>query len=199
MDIVRFAAGCFLILLGIYLGSFGIGGPYEYLIPPYWGFFLLIPGIFLLWWSFQIAPAPSPDGKPVPTAKNVSVESSLPKQKQIEPIASPDRAGGVWDPKRGFLETTVRDVKQDSTLRKSYFDPNGTWVNTLRFRAELIDKDGNIKQYVQVEIECRRDQWVGSLSDGDKVRIERGRLGRDGILHSQRGRNLTTNSIFGKK
>ena len=107
-----------------------------------------------------------------------------------------DSRGGVFDSRRGVLEATARNVYRDEKLIRTLWSEKVQRVE--RFRAELTDSQGNITQYIPVEIECEQAKWVGQITEGDKVRLQ-GKYGRDGILHAQRAINLSTNSIVGKK
>jgi hypothetical protein len=116
--------------------------------------------------------------------------SSRRQRGQLLPGAGHDLPGG-------FLEATARNVKPPDTraFGKGF---NAKMHRVQRFRAELTDSQGNITQYVTVEVECEEEKWVGEIADGDKVRVQ-GKVGEDGILHAERALNLTTNSIVGKK
>ncbi len=116
--------------------------------------------------------------------------SSRRQQGQLLPGAGHDLPGG-------FLEATARNVKPPDTraFGKGF---NAKMHRVQRFRAELTDSQGNITQYVTVEVECEEEKWVGEIADGDKVRVQ-GKVEKDGILHADRDLNLTTNSIVGKK
>jgi hypothetical protein len=105
----------------------------------------------------------------------------------------------AFDPRTGILEATARNV---SPYPDSKMSGGAFWKakmnRVVRFRAELTDTQGNITQYVPVEIECDENKWIGQISEGDKVRVQ-GNYGTDGILHAERAIDLTTKSVVGKK
>jgi hypothetical protein len=119
------------------------------------------------------------------------------KLRQVSTVVPPSKGG--FDPRTGILEATARNVSSTPDTRMSDGPFWKAKLNrVLRFRAELTDAQGNITQYVPVEIECDETKWIGQISDGDKIRVQ-GKYGGDGIMHAERAFNLTTKSYVGKK
>jgi hypothetical protein len=108
--------------------------------------------------------------------------------------------GGLVDRQRGLLEGTARNVEfRETTIRstgKHFWQAENARV--IRFRAELTDSQGNITQYVAVEIACRADKWAGEISEGDKFR-GKGEFKSDGVFHVRSLYNQTTNSMVGER
>lgn len=65
----------------------------------------------------------------------------------------------------------------------------------LYFRVEQIDSEGNVIDYVQVEL--REPRIRGTLVDGDEVEVM-GKIGKDGILSPKTILNLKTNANITK-
>ena len=94
---------------------------------------------------------------------------------------------GRFDKDNGLLESTARMVIPD---RISY---QTTWMNKpqelsiFRFRGEILDQNGSPLEYIPVEIKGEDRKWVGTIAEGDRVRVE-GKI-EDGILHAKRAFN----------
>lgn len=65
----------------------------------------------------------------------------------------------------------------------------------LAFRIEQIDNEGNIIDYVQVEL--RDPRIKGTLVDGDEVEVV-GKIGKEGILIPKKIFNLKTKAYISK-
>ena len=104
---------------------------------------------------------------------------------------------GRFDKDNGLLESTARMVIPD---RISY---QTTWMNKpqelsiFRFRGEILDQNGSPLEYILVEIKGEDRKWVGTIAEGDRVRVE-GKI-EDGILHAKRAFNYSTNSWVGER
>ena len=105
---------------------------------------------------------------------------------------------GRFDKANGLLESTVRMVEQDRTEYQTAMMYTPKSLNVIRFRGELLDKTGAPLEYVPVEIKGESRKWVGSLTDGDRVRVK-GKVEKDGILHTKKVFNYSTNSWVGEK
>jgi hypothetical protein len=105
---------------------------------------------------------------------------------------------GRLDREKGLLETTARMVTNDGVLQKSYFNQNGVEYTIIRFRGELLDKNGSPLYFVPVYIGAKNSDWIGEILGGDRVRVE-GKFERDGILHSDMAFNFSTNSHVGNQ
>jgi hypothetical protein len=118
-----------------------------------------------------------------------------PDRERTKIISNPQFSGRL-DRENGLLETTARMVIPD-VLTKSTFWNQMEMYNIFRLRGELLDQNGSPLEYIPVEIMAKRKDWVGSIVDGDRIRVE-GKFESDGILHAERAFNFSTNSWVGK-
>jgi len=105
---------------------------------------------------------------------------------------------GRLDREKGLLETTARMVTNAPVIQKSFFNKDGEEYLLLTFRGELLDQNGSPLEYIPVEIRAKRSDWVGEILGGDRVRVE-GKFENDGILHSDKAFNFSTNSHVGNR
>lgn len=105
---------------------------------------------------------------------------------------------GRLDRKHGLLETTARMVEQDSIAQPTYWSQDGEDYNLLRLRGEILDQHGSPIEQVPVEISAKRKDWVGTIKEGDRIRVE-GSFKKDGILHANKAFNFSTNSVVGSR
>ena len=71
-------------------------------------------------------------------------------------------------------------------------------LNIIRFRGELLDQNGTPREFIPVEIKGVAKKWIGSIMEGDRVRVE-GKVETDGILHAKNAFNYSTNSWVGER
>ena len=103
---------------------------------------------------------------------------------------------GRFDRSRGLLEATARGIQSDSAAYESMSRPDQAKI--IRLRGELLDQNGSPLEYVQVEIKGQNVDWVGNIAEGDRIRVE-GNFEDDGILHTRRAFNFSTNSWVGER
>jgi hypothetical protein len=103
---------------------------------------------------------------------------------------------GRFDRSRGLLESTARMVERDRASYESMERPDE--VSIIRFRGEMLDQNGSPLEFIPVEIKGSAVKWIGSIMDGDRVRVE-GKVESDGILHSRKAFNFSTNSWVGER
>ncbi len=103
---------------------------------------------------------------------------------------------GRFDRSRGLLEATARMIQSDSAAYESISRPDQAKI--IRLRGELLDQNGSPLEYVQVEIKGQNVIWVGNIAEGDRFRVE-GNFEDDGILHTRRAFNYSTNSWVGER
>ena len=120
-----------------------------------------------------------------------------PTQIRDRVISTPQFVGRL-DKKNGLLETTARMVELDMVNQPTYWNPNGEEYNVIRLRGEILDQNGSPREIVPVEIKAKRKDWVGSIADGDRIRVM-GKFEDDGILHTDSAFNYSTNSIVGNR
>ena len=120
-----------------------------------------------------------------------------PEQSRDRVVNSPQFVGR-YDRRRGLLDSTARMVEQDSTQFQTMWMAQAQTLNILRFRGELLDQNGSPLEYVPVEIKGEDKKWVGSIVDGDRVRVQ-GKVEEDGILHTKQAFNYSTNSWVGER
>ena len=120
-----------------------------------------------------------------------------PEQMRDRVVNSPQFVGRL-DKKNGLLDTTARRVEPDMVNQPNYWSPNGEDYNVFRLRGEILDQSGSVLEYVPVEIRAKRRDWVGTIAEGDRIRVE-GRFEEDGILHTDSAFNYSTNSWVGNK
>ena len=106
-------------------------------------------------------------------------------------VVSAPQFVGRYDRGKGLLETTARLVEKDQV-----YDPKD--FTLIRFRGEILDQNGAVLEQVPVEIRGEASKWIGSIVDGDRVRVE-GKVKEDGILHAEKAFNYSTNSWVGEK
>ena len=120
-----------------------------------------------------------------------------PEQIRHQVISSPQFVGRL-DKKKGLLESTARMVTNDMVNMPSFWSQNGEDYNLISLRGELLDQQGSPLEYIPVEIRAKRKDWVGTIVDGDRIRVE-GKMESDGILHAEWAFNYSTNSKVGKR
>jgi hypothetical protein len=120
-----------------------------------------------------------------------------PEQQRDRVVSSPQFVGRL-DRKSGLLESTARMVSEDIVNQPSYWSQTGEDYNLIRLRGELLDQNGSPLEYIPIEIRAKRKDWVGTIVDGDRIRVEGG-FGSDGILHAEWSFNYSTNSRVGKR
>ena len=105
---------------------------------------------------------------------------------------------GSVDRRKGIIQATARNVTTDSISNpEALKHKKGGIISIIRLRAELLDDVGNHIDYISVEIKGESIKWVGTVIDGDRIRVQ-GKFGKDGVLHSHVGFNYSTNSYFGE-
>jgi hypothetical protein len=120
-----------------------------------------------------------------------------PTQIRDRVISTPQFVGRL-DKENGLLETTARMVELDMVNQPTYWNPNGEEYNVIRLRGEILDQNGSPREIIPVEIKAKRKDWVGSIADGDRIRVD-GKFEDDGILHADSAFNYSTNSIVGNR
>jgi hypothetical protein len=129
----------------------------------------------------------------------VNVRSSgvwgSPERNRDRIISSPQFVGRL-DRKKGLLETTARMVMIDMVRQDSFWSQQGEEYQVIRLRGELLDQNGSPLEYIPVEIRAKRKDWVGTIVDGDRIRVV-GSFESDGILHADGAFNYSTNSRVG--
>ena len=120
-----------------------------------------------------------------------------PNQIRDRVISTPQFVGRL-DKQKGLLETTARMVELDMVNQPTYWSQTGEDYNVVRLRGEILDQNGSPREIVPVEIKAKRKDWVGSIADGDRIRVE-GKFEDDGILHADSAFNYSTNSIVGNR
>jgi hypothetical protein len=122
-------------------------------------------------------------------------ESELQEFPRDEIISLPIFPGSV-DREKGIVQGTARNVTNENLSHPTAKAQEVNIINIVRIRVELLDDEGNHVDYIPVEIKGASTEWVGTVEDGDRIRVQGGFL-PDGILHSSKGFNYTTNSYFG--
>lgn len=112
-------------------------------------------------------------------------------------VKAPQFLGRI-DRKRGLLEATARKPEYDDVSYEQAWSGVSKEYRILRLRAELLDDQGNIKDYIPVEIRADKKKWIGNLDAGDRFRVK-GEFRDDGILHAKAAFNFSTNSMVGEK
>ncbi|MFC1803024.1 hypothetical protein ACFL0D_03545 [Thermoproteota archaeon] len=105
---------------------------------------------------------------------------------------------GRFDRGRGLLESTARMVEQDRVQFQTTWMSHPKEMTVVRFRGEMLDQNGAPFEYVPVEIKGESSKWVGSIADGDRLRVS-GKIEKDGILHAGNAFNFSTNSWVGER
>jgi hypothetical protein len=118
-----------------------------------------------------------------------------PEQDRDRVISTPQFVGRL-DRKRGLLESTARMVMGDLVTQSSFWNSQGTDYTVIRLRGELLDQNGSPLEYIPVEIRAKRQDFIGVIVDGDRIRVE-GKIESDGIFHTDRAFNYSTNSWVG--
>ena len=104
---------------------------------------------------------------------------------------------GRLDRERGLLESQVVDIEYDEVNQPHWTQQSGINYKIIRLRGQILDHQGMIRDTIPVEIRAKKEDWVGSIRDGDRVRVE-GKF-EDGILHADRVFNYSSNSIVGNR
>jgi len=94
---------------------------------------------------------------------------------------------GNVDRKTGFIEGTARNVEMEADKK----------LRIVRIRVEIFNESGDLKEYVPVEIHARLNKWVGSITDGDRIRTN-GTF-RNGTIFARSAYNFTTKSLVGEQ
>jgi hypothetical protein len=105
---------------------------------------------------------------------------------------------GRFDRTKGLLETTARMVTYDKTSYQKWYMGKPADLTLYVFRGELLDQNGSPLDYIPVEIKGDSSKWVGTIADGDRLRVN-GKIEDDGILHTKKAFNFSTNSWVGEK
>ena len=125
-----------------------------------------------------------------------TVSSWGPPEDIRDRVISTPQFVGRFDRSRGLLEATARGIQSDSAEYESMSRPDQAKI--IRLRGELLDQNGSPLEYVQVEIKGQNVDWVGNIAEGDRIRVE-GNFEDDGILHTRRAFNFSTNSWVGER
>jgi hypothetical protein len=104
---------------------------------------------------------------------------------------------GRFDRENGLLDSTARMVEPVMPDTQIAWMGQQKNVNITRFRGEILDQNGSPLEYISVELKGDQKKWVGSLVDGDRVRVK-GKVEDDGILHAKKAFNYSTNSWVGE-
>jgi hypothetical protein len=104
---------------------------------------------------------------------------------------------GRFDREKGLLDSTARMVEPVMSDTQIAWMGQQKNINITRFRGEILDQNGSPLEYISVELKGDQKKWVGSLVDGDRVRVE-GKVEDDGILHAKNAFNYSTNSWVGE-
>jgi hypothetical protein len=104
---------------------------------------------------------------------------------------------GRFDREKGLLDSTARMVEPVMPDTQIAWMGQQKNINITRFRGEILDQNGSPLEYISVELKGEQKKWVGSLVDGDRVRVE-GKVEDDGILHAKNAFNYSTNSWVGE-
>ena len=112
-------------------------------------------------------------------------------------IVSEPQFRGSLDRERGIVESTARSIVEDRVSDIAWGGVQKDY-NIVRIRAELLDEMGTPIEYIPIEIKGESNKWVGSIHDGDRFRVE-GEFEEDGILHSNKLFNYSTNSLVGER
>ncbi|MFC1803023.1 hypothetical protein ACFL0D_03540 [Thermoproteota archaeon] len=113
-------------------------------------------------------------------------------------VANAPQFVGRLDREKGLLETTARSIEQAEIRQSSWGNPNGVPYKVIRLRGDLLDQNGVVRESIPVEIRAKKDEWVGTILDGDRIRVE-GQFKEDGILHTDKLYNFSSNSIVGNR
>lgn len=105
---------------------------------------------------------------------------------------------GRFDRNKGLLDAAARMVEQDISQRQAWYMGQPMNLNIIRFRGEILDQTGSPLEYIPVEIKGEAQKWIGSIVDGDRVRVH-GKVEEDGILHATKAFNYSTNSWVGER
>jgi hypothetical protein len=120
-----------------------------------------------------------------------------PEKIRSEVVNSPQFVGR-FDRDNGLLEATATMVEQDVSSLQTMWMAQPKTLNVTRFRGEILRQDGSPLEYIPVEIKGSQDKWVGSIHNGDRIRVE-GKVEEDGILHANNAFNYSTNSWVGER
>jgi hypothetical protein len=105
---------------------------------------------------------------------------------------------GRFDRGKGLLESEVRSIEHDEVIETTWASPTGVPYKVIRLRGMILDQHGSIRESVPVEIRSKREEWVGTIVEGDRIRAE-GKVEDDGILHTDKVFNYSSNSIVGSR
>jgi hypothetical protein len=153
---------------------------------------------FFLWGFFAIVITISLNGLITRVGKRGKPGTWEPPEQIRDKVVTAAQFVGRLDRGRGLLESTARMVDNDFTTKGNWFRPGEVNYAVLRFRAELLDRDGIPLENVPVEITAERSKWIGNIVEGDRVRVE-GKFESDGILHAKNAFNYSTNSWVGER
>lgn len=103
---------------------------------------------------------------------------------------------GRLDREKGLLESKVSNIEFDEINQPHWSNTNGISFRIIRLRGVILDHQGVQRDSIPVEIRAKKDDWVGTILDGDRVRVE-GKFKDDGILHADTAFNYSSNSIVG--
>ena len=156
--------------------------PYPYVI---WGFFSLLASI--------------PIRRSINTRVKIRKPSSWEPPEQIrDRVINTPQFVGRFDREKGLLDSTARMVELDRSQIQKAFRGQPTNLNIIRLRGEILDQNGSPLEYIPVEIKGEESKWVGTIVEGDRIRVE-GQIEDDGILHSKNAINYSTNSLVGER
>ena len=158
----------------------GFGSPWLI-----WGFLSIVAAIFL-------RKVIDVEGTP-----EINVEWESPEKIRSDVINSPQFVGR-FDRDRGLLDSTARMVQLDVSEFQTMWMGRPKSLRISKFRGELLGQDGSPLEYISVEIKGDVTEWVGTIVDGDRVRVK-GKVEKDGILHAKSAFNYSTNSWVGEK
>jgi hypothetical protein len=153
---------------------------------------------FFLWGFFAIVITISLNGLITRVGKRGKPGTWEPPEQIRDKVVTAAQFVGRLDRGSGLLESTARMVDNDFTTKGNWFRPGEVNYAVLRFRAELLDRDGIPLENVPVEITAERSKWIGNIVEGDRVRVE-GKFESDGILHAKNAFNYSTNSWVGER
>jgi hypothetical protein len=151
---------------------------------------------YIVWGIGFIATA-IPLRKFVNNQVNIQKSSSWgPPERIRDRVISTPQFVGRLNRDKGLLESTARMVMPDSINKGTWFSERGVQYRVLSLRGELLDQNGSPLEYISVRIMAEESKWVGEIVDGDRIRVE-GKFESDGILHTDRAFNYSTNSWVG--
>jgi hypothetical protein len=113
-------------------------------------------------------------------------------------VANEPQFVGRLDREKGILETTARSIEQVDVTQSSWGSPSGELYRVIRLRGYILDQNGVVRETIPVEIRAKKENWVGTIVDGDRIRVE-GKFKEDGILHTDKAFNFSSNSIVGNR